>query len=390
MLNKTYEVPYGTKDILPGEMKARRSVETAIIKVFDKWGYDEVKTPDFEYADTFGSAGTEFDFRLFDRNNNLLVLRNDMTAPIARLMATRLHGGEKAKRLCYVANLYRYEEIQAGRQCQFEQAGVELLGAAGPVADAEVIAIAAESLKAAGLQKFAIIVGNVDFINGMAAEAGLDEQQTLELKQCLRRHDAVALQQLADGLEGVRPELKQLFADFVFLQGGKELLQRMQALVENSLAQAALNDLLQIYTLLETYGVAEHVSLDLGLYRSFNYYTGMLFEIYLPELGYPIAGGGRYDKMLEDFGVHAPATGFALGVDRIMLALERNGTVHNERSCDIFLAYAAGKEKEAIRRAVELRRQGQSVKLGMEPMSRAQAETAMKEYACNDLVMVEE
>lgn len=139
MTNKVYQVPYGTKDILPGEMKTRRGIENAIINVFDKWGYDEVKTPDFEYVDTFGAAGAKGDFRFFDRSNNLLVLRNDMTAPIARLTATRLQGGEKIKRLCYLANLYRYEEIQAGRQCEFEQAGVEMLGASGAAADAEVI-----------------------------------------------------------------------------------------------------------------------------------------------------------------------------------------------------------------------------------------------------------
>ncbi|MEF2912317.1 MAG: ATP phosphoribosyltransferase regulatory subunit, partial [Phascolarctobacterium sp.] len=174
MTNKVYQVPYGTKDILPGEMKTRRGIENAIINVFDKWGYDEVKTPDFEYVDTFGAAGAKGDFRFFDRSNNLLALRNDMTAPIARLTATRLQGGEKIKRLCYLANLYRYEEIQAGRQCEFEQAGVEMLGASGAAADAEVIVLAAEALQAAGLQKFAISLGHVDFINGLAEEAGFD------------------------------------------------------------------------------------------------------------------------------------------------------------------------------------------------------------------------
>lgn len=389
MVNKVFQIPYGTKDILPGEMKARRKVESAIIDVFNKWGYDEVKTPDFEYADTFGSAGTEFDFRLFDRQNNLLVLRNDMTAPIARLMATRLKDGEKIKRLCYLANLYRYEEIQAGRQCQFEQAGVELMGASGAAADAEVIVLAAEALKAAGLEKFAIIVGNVDFINGLAEEAGFDSAKAQELKDCLRRHDAVAMQEMANSMEGIRAEIKQLFADFLFLQGGKELIERLQGVVTNAKCQAALQDLLKIYDLLETYGIADYVSLDLGLYRSFNYYTGMLFEIYLPELGYPIAGGGRYDTMLEGFGVYAPATGFALGVDRVMLALERNGSVSNKRSCDVLVAYADGGLEEAIKRACALRAEGRSVKLATEPMNMEEAAAAVKEYCCNSLVLVD-
>ena len=389
MSNKVYQVPYGTKDILPGQMKTRRSVEDAIIRVFDKWGYDEVKTPDFEYVDTFGASGTKGDFRFFDRSNNLLVLRNDMTAPIARLTATRLQGGEKIKRLCYLANLYRYEEIQAGRQCEFEQAGVEMLGASGAAADAEVIVLAAAAMKAAGVERFAISLGHVDFINGLAEEAGFDAAQLRELKACLRRHDAVAMQELADSMENIRPEIKQLFADFLFLQGGPELLERIGQVVKQEKCLSALDNLRRIYALVEAYGAAEYLSFDLGLYRSLDYYTGMLFEIYLPELGYPVAGGGRYDKMMQSFGMDCPATGFALGVDRILLALERTGAVNNERGWDAFVGWSEGKLPEAIAKATALRSEGRSVKLATEAMELADAAKAMKDYCCSSLVYVE-
>ena len=193
VLNKVYQVPYGTKDILPGEMKRRRKIENAILDIFENWGYEEVKTPGFEYADTFGSMVKDSDFRFFDRNNNLLVLRNDMTAPIARLAATRLQQEEGSKRLCYFANLYRYEEIQMGRQCEFEQAGVEFFGAQGAEADAEIIALAVQALQATGLETFAFSVGHVGFINGLAEEVGFNAEQIARLKDCLRRHDAVGL-----------------------------------------------------------------------------------------------------------------------------------------------------------------------------------------------------
>lgn len=389
MTNKVYQVPYGTKDILPGQMKTRRSVEDEIIRVFDKWGYDEVKTPDFEYVDTFGASGAKGDFRFFDRSNNLLVLRNDMTAPIARLTATRLQGGEKIKRLCYLANLYRYEEIQAGRQCEFEQAGVEMLGASGAAADAEVIVLAAAAMKAAGVERFAISLGHVDFINGLAEEAGFDAAQLRELKSCLRRHDAVAMQELADSMENIRPEIKQLFADFLFLQGGPELLERLGQVVTQEKCLSALDNLHRIYALVEAYGAAEYLSFDLGLYRSLDYYTGMLFEIYLPELGYPVAGGGRYDKMMQSFGMDCPATGFALGVDRILLALERTGAVNNERGWDAFVGWSEDKLPEAIAKATALRSEGRSVKLATEAMELADAAKAMKEYCCSSLVYVE-
>ncbi len=387
MTNKVYQVPYGTKDILPGEMKTRRRIENAIINVFDKWGYDEVKTPDFEYADTFGSAGTQGDFRFFDRDNNLLVLRNDMTAPIARLTATRLQGGEKIKRLCYLANLYRYEEIQAGRQCEFEQAGVELLGASGAAADAEIIVLAAEALKAAGIKTFAISLGHVDFIDGLAEEAGFNAAQVAKLKGCLRRHDAVGIQQMADKMENIRPEIKKIFADFMFLQGGPELLAQMRQQVTNEKCLSALQDLQKIYELLDAYGAAGYLSFDLGLYRSLDYYTGMLFEIYLPQMGYPIVGGGRYDKMMENFGLHCPATGFAIGVDRVVLALERSGEA-SERRWDVLVAWSAGNLPEAIAKAGALRAEGRSVKLCTEAMDLTQAAAAVKEYCCSSLVYV--
>ena len=388
MTNRVYQVPYGTKDILPGEMKSRRRMENAIVDVFDKWGYDEVKTPDFEYVETFEKMGSKGDFRFFDRSNKLLVLRNDMTAPIARLTATRLSGGEKIKRLCYLANLYRYEEIQAGRQCEFEQAGVELLGASGAAADAEVIVLAAEALQAAGVQQFAISLGHVDFINGLAEEAGFTAEQVKHLKTCLRRHDAVGMQQMADSMENIRPEIKALFADFLFLQGGVELIERLQGVVTNPKALSALEDLHAIYDLVSSYGAAAYLSFDLGLYRSLDYYTGMLFEVYMPEIGYPIAGGGRYDKMMQGFGLDCPATGFALGVDRVVLALERAGLVKAERRWDALVAWSEGKLPEAISKATALRKEGRSVKLCTEAMDLAAAAAAVKEYCCASLVYV--
>lgn len=387
MANKVYPVPYGTKDILPGEMKNRRAIENAIIYVFEKWGYDEVKTPDFEYAETLGN--TQGDFRFFDRTNKMLVLRNDMTAPIARLASTRLEGGAKVKRLCYLANLYRYEEIQAGRQCEFEQAGVELLGAKGAAADAEIIVLAAEALKTAGLSEFAVSLGHVDFINGLAEEAGMTESQVHHLKDCLRKHDAVGLQQIADELTNINEETKQLFADFLFLQGGKELLIHVGNVVSNEKCLKAISDLEEIYDLLEVYGVAQYLSFDLGLYRSLDYYTGMLFEVYLPEMGYPVAGGGRYDNMMEDFGVNAAATGFAVGVDRVMLALERSGKLDNSCSCDVLVAWSSGKLPEAIRRAAEIRNEGKSVKLTTGSMTIAAAEAEQKLNGCAALVYIE-
>jgi ATP phosphoribosyltransferase regulatory subunit len=131
MSKRILHVPYGTADILPGEAAARRNIKNNIGAIFNAWGYEEVETPVFEYVSTFSGGGriSDSNFKFFDRRNNILMLRTDMTAPIARLVATRLKEEAGIKRLSYQAELFRYEEAQEGRQCQFTQAGIEMMGA---------------------------------------------------------------------------------------------------------------------------------------------------------------------------------------------------------------------------------------------------------------------
>lgn len=388
MERKIYEIPYGTKDILPGEMKIRRAIENKIINVFCKWGYDEVKTPSFEYADIFKITDKESDFRFFDRNNNLLALRNDMTAPIARVAANRLQDDNKIKRLCYLASLYRYENIQAGKQCEFEQAGVELFGASGAAADAEVIVLAAESLQAAGIKNFTISLGHIGFIDGLCHDAGLNPEQIRSVKENLRRHDAVAMEEISASLTEAGSQLQNIFSRLLFLQGKQELLDELATALQGKKVSKALDDLRQIYNLVKAYGYGDYVSFDLGLNRSLDYYTGMLFEIYLPELGFSVAGGGRYDRMMDKFGIDCPATGFALGIERIVLALERQGALDYSRRWDVFVAWGEGNIVQAIVKADALRKEGRSVKLAVEPMTLQQAAEQVSSNYCCSLVYV--
>lgn len=219
--NKALQVPYGTRDVLPGEAGARRIIENKLASTFKAWGYDEVVTPTFEYLDTFAAAGqlSDSSFKFFDRRNNILLLRSDMTTPLARLVATRLNEGPAVKRLFYLANLFRYEETQAGRQCEFNQAGVEMMGAAGPSADAEMLALAVASLQAAGLNDFVISVGQIDFINGLIEAAEVTELQAQELKRCLIEHDVVRLEALVDGSR-MSPEQKICLKSCRFCMAG--------------------------------------------------------------------------------------------------------------------------------------------------------------------------
>ena len=381
-MTRLLETPYGTQDFLPSEAATLRAVEMKIAALFALFGYEEVITPTMEYLETLTtSSGRAIEphlFKMFDRNNRTLALRHEMTTPIARLAVNRMKDSPLPLKLSYVANVFRFRQNQPGRQCEFHQAGVELLGVSNAFADAEVVALAAQALNVAGLDDFTICLGQVDFAAGLTDNLSPDVQA--EIKSALERHDLVALDKLP-----VESSLKELPK----LRGGSEILTAAQKLANNERSQRALDNLTEIYRLLEVYGVADKISFDLGLIRDFEYYTGMVFEAYAAGVGYSLAGGGRYDRMLKDFGANCPATGFALGIERILDARKFQGVTENSSAKKVFVGYAAGFEDAAIRRASEIRASGKVVELSLTAQTRTQAETSCAEKFCSELIYVE-
>ncbi len=357
------QIPYGTRDFLPREAWRKRQVENKLAAIFGNWGYEEVVTPTYEYLAVFGEGGLEAVdqvFKFFDRSNRTLVLRPDMTTPIARLSSTRFREEAGPLKFFYLANVFRYEDAQAGRQCEFYQAGVEFLGEAGPAADAEVIALAVEALRAAGLQSFQISIGQADFLRSLIGEIGLNEQQAEDVRHLLVAKDMVGLVNLLEAAL-VSRDLKDRVKHVLLTNGKAELLSAAKTLAVSEASRTAIENLETIYSLLQAHGVDEFVSFDLGLVRDFDYYTGMVFEGYTPGLGFPVCGGGRYDTLLEAFGRPQPATGFALGVDRLLMALEKQDKTLVKPPAPIFVAWAAGAQEKAIKLASALRAEGKAV-----------------------------
>ena len=379
------QVPYGTKDILPQDAARKRQVENDLARLFLTWGYQEVITPTFEYHETLIAGAPEesgdASFRFFDRNGRMLALRPDMTTPIARVAVMRMKQNPLPLRLFYLANVFRQEESQAGRQCEFYQAGVELLGAGGVAADAEVVALAVESLLATGLTDFQVCLGQVDFIGGIMAEAGLDAQTGQTVKRLLLERNMVGLGELLAGCQ-IDPEIKQLLQQLPMLHGKAEMLQTVHGRLKNKVSQAAIDNLAEIYGLLKNYGVDRYVTFDLGIIRDFDYYTGMVFEAYTSGLGYPICGGGRYDRMAGAFGREQPATGFALGIERVLMALERQGIEVVPLPQSIYVGWAADKLAAAIEAVRQLRGAGEQVELALQSQTRQEAETACRQHGC--------
>lgn len=386
------QVPYGTRDFLPKEASQKRTVEGALAHLFANWGYDEVVTPTIEYLETMTvGVGNDLDqhmFKFFDKNNRILALRPDMTTPMARVAATRFKEAPIPMKLFYITNVFRYEQAQAGRQCEFYQAGVEIMGVSEPTADAEIIALAVESMLKSGLQKFQIGLGQVDFINGIMEQSELSVFQRQQIKQAMVTRDLVGLGEIL-----VNSSLSQgeqtLLKNIPLLHGREDMLKQAYSMVTNDKSRRALDNLATIYHLLESYGVAQYVDFDLGIIRDFEYYTGMVFECYTPGLGFPICGGGRYDNMLNSFGMNCGATGFALGIERVLLALERQGIIGTQNCKDFYVGWANEKLVTAIKEAETLRQSGYSVELALIPQSQVKAQESQKSKGYTKLVYVE-
>ena len=372
------EIPYGTRDFLPREAAQKRSIETALADTFARWGYAEVVTPTIEYLDTLtignGSALEPHMFKFFDKSNRTLALRHEMTTPIARMAASRLKGEELPLKLSYISSVYRYEQTQTGRQCEFYQAGVELMGVPTAAADAEIIALAVAAMRQAGLENFQICLGQVEFINGVMQQVNLSRELQEQIKQAMEKRDLVGLGSIIEQTE-LPKSAKELLKQIPLLHGREEMLKKAYDMVVNEQSKRALDNLQEIFNLLKAYGAADYVNFDLGVIRDFGYYTGMVFEAYAPGLGFPVCGGGRYDHMLSDFGAACPATGFALGIERMMLALERQGLSMPKIRKDIYVGYAEGKLPEALKKAMAYRRQGKVVELA--PGAQAEREAAL-------------
>lgn len=367
--NSRIQIPEGVRDRLPREAARMRRLSDRLEDVFRSWGYREVVTPGFEYLETVtagaGTQGRREDlYQLFDRKGRTLALRADMTTPIARLAATKMAGEPLPLRLSYFAPVFRHRGRKAGSANEIWQAGIELIGASGAAADAEVVALACAALSATGLDGIKIGLGHVGFVEGIFAEAGVAPDLEAELKDAMVSRDLVTFEK-GVAQAGLSPEKTDLLLSLATFQGNYEQAVERYHGVTNPGVAAALAHVGTTLRLLEAFGVTDQVSLDLGLVRSLGYYTGLVFEGYAPGVGSPVVGGGRYDNTLVDFGSAAPATGFALEMDRLLAALERQNRLEDEPGLDVIVECPAGQEAAAAARARQLRAQGLTVEVDL-------------------------
>ncbi len=306
-----HPIPSGTRDVLPDEMRELRAIEAALRRVFDEAGYGEVATPALEYEAVLARGGAKMPpaYRVADDHGNVLALRTDMTVPIARVASTRYAAAEPPLRFCYVANAYRQVRPHRGQMREFLQAGVELIGSPTPTGTTEVLEVLARAVEATGIDDFRIGLGSASIVPALLDQAGVGAEDRARILHELVGRDYVGLER-----EVSRLGLDERIAAIPLLRGGPEVLARLPGEAGSRLGEA-------IEALAPD--VRERVILDLGLASDLGYYTGAIFQIYVPGLGQPLGVGGRYDELLGNFGRPLPAVGFALNVDRLHEALAR-------------------------------------------------------------------
>ncbi|NSW91051.1 MAG: ATP phosphoribosyltransferase regulatory subunit [Firmicutes bacterium] len=353
--------PDGVQDILFEDCYIKRNIEDNIREVFRKCGYFEIETPTLEFYDTFSidedSIPQEAMFKFFDQQGRILVLRPDLTIPVARVAATKYKDSEYPLRFSYIGNTFRYNESGGGRQKEFTQAGVELLGLKTPESDAEVIVTAISALKATGLKNFQVDIGQVDFFKGLMEETGLPMHYVDQMRQLIDRKDFIGMEEIVNRCN-ISPNLKELVLDLPRLFGTVEVIDRVEKTVSGQHTLYALDYLRRILEILEDCGLKEYVSVDLGMVQGLNYYTGVIFRGFTHGVGFPVLSGGRYDNLVEKFGERCPATGFSIGINLVMSALERQKVYVEKPAVDSLVCYRREGRKTAFGICEELRKQG--------------------------------
>jgi len=351
-----FEKPLGMRDYLPDLLWKQRQIEEKLHRCMLHWGYQEILTPTLEYYDTVGEASATHDsklFKLLDKQGRTLVLRPDVTAPIARVASSLLKDEPRPLRLMYNTNVFRAQEKEAGRNAEFTQAGVELIGDPSVEADAEVIALAVACLKEAGLEEFKIAIGHVGFIEGLLEEVVPEKSDRDQLKERLHNSDYVGFRQDIEALN-ISEDEKQRLRGILKLRGGATRLEDAEALTINGRARRAVRNLKELWAALQAYDVTDYVMFDLNLLSSLNYYTGILFEGYAANQGFPICGGGRYDDLFKQFGMDNPSTGFAIKMDRLIQSSDLQPTQEKKT---IYIRFDQETRNLALKRAMLLRKE---------------------------------
>lgn len=366
MNEKLLHTPEGVRDVYDTECKKKLKIVDKLHHIMELYSYHDIETPTFEYFDIFnrdkGSAKSNEMYKFFDRENNTLVLRPDMTPSIARCVAKYYADDNLPIRLCYQGNTYKNIHNLQGKLKESTELGGELVNDDSSAADAEILATIIDCFLASGLKEFQIEVGNVNFFKGLITEAGIDADEEENIRSYINNKNSFGLSNYVKTLD-LKNEIVEAFSNFDSLFGGLDMLERAKGFVTNEVSLEAISRLERVYQALSIYGYEKYVGFDLGMLSHYKYYTGIIFRGYTYGTGDAIVKGGRYNNLLKQFGKDAPAIGFCFSVDELMLALSRQKIEVDVEYTDVLMLYPREFQETGIMVGKLAREQGHCVEL---------------------------
>ena len=367
MNEQSLHTPDGVRDIYNGECKKKLLIQDKLHHVLLKYGYHDIQTPTFEFFDIFGNqVGTTPSkdlYKFFDKEGNTLVLRPDFTPSIARSAVKYYMDEDMPVKLCYMGNTFINSSDYQGRLKETTQCGAELIGDSTLFADAEILAMAVESLVQCGLNQFQISVGHAQFFNGLIEAAGIDKEAEHELRELISNKNFFGVEEFVETLN-LSSDLKDLFSLLGnFDTQAEDLKEAREKALNYPKILTAIDELEVLKSYLNMYGIEKYISFELGIISNYQYYTGIIFSGYTFGTGEAIVKGGRYDKLLSHFGKDAPAIGFVIVVDQVMAALSRQKIELSAITNQALIVFTENNALIAIKRALELRKKGVHVEL---------------------------
>lgn len=370
--------PEGVRDIYGLECEKREWVEAGIRKIMKLYGFQDILTPTFEFFDIFnrerGTVESKEMFKFFDQYNNTLALRPDITPSIARCVAKYYSEEEMPIRLSYSGNTFIHRRGYQGKLSEIAQIGAELMNDSSSDADAEMIAMTVECLAKSGLKEFKIDVGHAGFIRGLMEESGFSSGEVQEYKRLIANKNSFGVEEMIEK-KNLSSQLKELLIRLPDLFGAKETLAYARERVNHLGALEALQRLETVQEILGIYGLEESVTFDLGMLSHYDYYTGIIFKAYTYGTGEAIVTGGRYDKLIEQFGKKSPAVGLAIVLDQLMNALASQKAEIPTETDGILILYRSASREKAVHLGNRYRNEGRRVML-----MRRDAQTELEVY----------
>lgn len=364
-MEQKMHTPEGVRDIYNRECETKIAIQKKLSTVLHLYGYQDIQTPTFEYDDVFrkeiGSTSTKELYRFFDREGNILTLRPDITPSVARAAATLFETEDFPIRLCYAGNTFTNHMSYQGRLKENTQLGAELIGLDSIEADAEMLAMVVDGLKRTGLKEFQVNIGHVDFIQSLLEATGLEDDEMDEIRTLINNRNYFGVEEILDN-RSVKESVKEAFHILPELMGGPEILESAARIAPSAETRLAVTRLQQIYKLLRLYKAEDHVTFDLSMSGSYGYYTGIIFRAYTYGTGDAVVRGGRYDHLLEKFGKSTPSIGFAIIIDELMSALNRQ-KISVQTAKRNLLVYTEATEKWAVSLARSFRAKGKNIEM---------------------------